>query len=332
MFQNNNIKASDLNVLIRNSALQKGVREVVIEKDYWVSYLLHYLFHENKWSDYFTFKGGTSLSKCYKLIERFSEDVDLILDWRVLGYTKNEPWKERSNTKQGKFNEEINIKTIKFLREDFLPEIKKDLEKLLGEGFGLYLDDLDPQTILFKYPGDFKTSYLPNVIRLEIGSLAAWTPAKEVNIKPYIADYYPRLFTAEGSKIRTVSAERSFWEKVTILHHEANRPKASEMPKRYSRHYYDVYNMGHSRCKDSALKDLELLNEVTNFKIKFYPRKWARYEDVLKGEVKLLPGDFRIQRLAEDYASMRDMFFQEEPAFNELMDYIGQLEKEINNR
>lgn len=79
------------------------------------------------------FKGGTSLSKAYGLIERFSEDIDLILDWRVLGYGMGEPWEQRSNTKQDAFNKEANARAEVFLRDTFLPSIVSDLTAELGE-------------------------------------------------------------------------------------------------------------------------------------------------------------------------------------------------------
>lgn len=83
-----------------------GMNAAIVEKDFWVCLTLDYLFHACKWKNAFAFKGGTSLSKVYNLIERFSEDIDLILDWRVLGYEKDEPWEIRSNTKQQKFLDE----------------------------------------------------------------------------------------------------------------------------------------------------------------------------------------------------------------------------------
>ena len=181
----------DLKVLIVNTARKKNISEVIIEKDYWVTIILDYLFNENKWKEYFTFKGGTSLSKCFGLIERFSEDIDLILDWRVLGYEEKEPWIERSNTKQDKFNKEINVKTEIFLRDKLLKVLEKDLKNL---GFEFSIDRIDQQTILCKYPKIFESNYLAQNIRLEIGSLAALTPAIEVEILPIIGEAYPNVF------------------------------------------------------------------------------------------------------------------------------------------
>ena len=98
------ITENDRKALFHNTAAKMGMTDAIIEKDFWVCYVLDYLFHHSQWKDNIAFKGGTSLSKAYGLIERFSEDIDLILDWRVLGYGIDEPWENRSNTKQDIFN------------------------------------------------------------------------------------------------------------------------------------------------------------------------------------------------------------------------------------
>lgn len=316
----------DLRVLITNTARKKNIAEAVVEKDYWVTYFLDYLFNENKWKEYFTFKGGTSLSKCFGIIQRFSEDIDLILDWRVLGYDKLEPWLIRSNTKQDKFNKEINEKTERFLKEDFLTELIKDFSQ---EDFEFEIDSLDPQTILFSYPKIFDSNYLSQTIRLEIGSLAAWTPATNISIIPIIGDAYANIFK-EKTNIRTVSVERTFWEKATILHHEANRPESSKMPHRYARHYYDMYKIANSKYKDKAIKDKELLRKVTEFKMKFYPRKWAKYEDAMDSKLRLVPDKFRFLELENDYKAMSEMIYGEYPSFEEIIKILKELETEIN--
>ena len=316
----------DLRVLIVNTARKKNISEAVIEKDYWVNFILDYLFNENKWKEYLTFKGGTSLSKCFGLIEKFSEDIDLILDWRVLGYEEKEPWLERSNTKQDKFNKAVNKKTEIFLRDKLLPVLDRDLESLEIE---FSIDTFDPQTILCRYPKIFDSNYLTQSIRLEIGSLAAWTPAIDVEILPIIGEAYPNVFK-EKTSIRTVSAERTFWEKVTILHHEANRPIDSHMPHRYARHFYDLYKIANSDFKDKTLKDRDLLKRVIDFKMKFYPRKWARYEEALSGKLKLLPRQERFKEIEKDYKAMAEMIYGNYPSFEEIVRVLQALGKEIN--
>lgn len=317
-------------ILFRNTSQKIGIHEAVIEKDFWVCFMLDYLFHKCKWKDAFTFKGGTSLSKCYNLIKRFSEDIDLILDWRVLGYSKDEPWIDRSNTKQDRFNKEANERAEVFIEEQLLPVIIADISEIIGEQANLYIDDSDRQTICFAYPKIFNNEGILQIIRLEIGALAAWTPSKEKVISPYVTEIYPHVFEQPITTILTAAAERTFWEKVTILHHEANRPENLDMPKRYSRHYYDLYCIAHSENKIEAFNNLELLKKVVEFKMKFYPRKWARYEDAIPGTIKLMPPSYRIAELEKDYISMSEMMFGEYPAFVELVRYIEELEKEIN--
>ena len=122
------IKESDRKALFQNTAAKMGLTNAIIEKDFWVCFMLDYLFHRCEWKDSIAFKGGTSLSKAYGLIERFSEDIDLILDWRVIGFSINEPWENRSNTKQGLFNKEANRRTEDFLKTAFVPAVTENLK------------------------------------------------------------------------------------------------------------------------------------------------------------------------------------------------------------
>ena len=330
MFEYKRITKEELEQVIRNASQKIGVSEVILEKDYWVCFVLNYLFSKCKWKDAFTFKGGTSLSKCFNLIQRFSEDIDLILDWRVIGYNFDEPWEDRSNTKQDKFNKESNQKTEEFLKNEFLPQMNEDLKKLINDEFKIGVDERDEQTILFEYPKVFRSSYLTQAVRLEIGTLAAWTPSEVVAIVPDLKKIYPVLFEGDFIEVRTVLPERTFWEKVTILHHEANRPKDLPMPKRYARHYYDLFCIANSKYKDRAFQSLDLLEKVVLFKQKFYPRKWAKYEEANSKNIRLIPNTYRLKEIEEDYKNMREMFFGDYPSFDEVMSQIMELEKEIH--
>ena len=104
------------------AAREKGMHPAIVEKDFWVCWTLDYLFGESAFRDSFAFKGGTDLSKGFDLIERFSEDIDLIFDWRLLGYKTEEPWEKRSNTKQDAFVKRINEDAGVFLRDILMPE------------------------------------------------------------------------------------------------------------------------------------------------------------------------------------------------------------------
>lgn len=316
--------------LFRNTADKMGLHDAIIEKDFWVCFTLDYLFHRSPWKNDITFKGGTSLSKAFHLINRFSEDIDLILDWRVLGYEKEEPWKKRSNTKQNAFNKEANNRAEVFLAKTFCPTIKEELSQELGCDANVYIDEKDKQTVIFAYPHLFINTAILQVIRLEIGALAAWTPAKMANIEPYAVQYYPAVFEQKTTDILTIAPERTFWEKATILHHEANRPEHLKIPQRYSRHYYDLYQMSITQIKESAFSQCDLLQKVVNFKNTFYPRAWAKYNEATPGTLKLCPPDYRLPALSADYKAMKDMIYGNIPNFETIISEIRNLEKEIN--
>lgn len=324
------INENDRKALFQNTASKMGLTNAIIEKDFWVCFMLDYLFHRCEWQYYLAFKGDTSLSKAYGLIERFSEDIDLILDWRVIGFDLNEPWEERSISKQNLFNEEANVRTAAFLTETFIPSITADLQIELGTPVNCYIEETDPQTVVFAYNRSFDDSSILPVIRLEIGALAAWTPAEEKPIRPYAAIKYPKVFAEPITNILTVLPKRTFWEKVTILHREAYRPENKAFPSRYSRHYYDLYCMMNSSVKESAFTDVELLEDVVKFKEKFYHCSWARYDLAKVGTMKLMPPEHNLQALKDDYNHMQNMIFGNRPDFDDILNGIKQLEKEIN--
>lgn len=317
-------------ILFQNTAAKMGINAAIIEKDFWVCLTLDYLFHKCQWKKAFAFKGGTSLSKVYNLIDRFSEDIDLILDWRTIGYGFREPWEKRSNTQQQRFINESSNRVAAFLKDEFLPVFKADLTEYVGMPVSVYIDDDDPETVKFGYPHSFEEASILQEIRLEIGALAAWTPTQLADIHPYSADYYPGVFHQASTQILTTTAERTFWEKATILHQEAHRPETSRIPERYSRHYYDLYCMAHKGVLEKALAQKELLTQVVEFKQTFYPRKWAQYEYAKIGTLKLVPANHSLDRLRSDYARMQSMIYGNYSSFDEMMQFIEELEDRIN--
>ena len=318
-------------IIFQNVAYEMGINAAIVEKDYWVCLTLYFLFSKSSYKNHLVFKGGTCLSKVYKVIERFSEDIDLILDWRLLNYDLNEPWEDRSNTKQLKFIENLRDRLFLFLENDFLPIFKREFSTFLGINLNIYIDKSDLGTILFKYPKLYTNNAILSEIRLEIGALAEWEPQVNSTLTSYVSNYYPQLFNEKNIEVKTTTLERSFWEKVTILHQESNRPLNSKLPSRYSRHYYDVYCISKSGLIKYTKKDIELLTQVATFKSKFYPRNWARYDLAKIGTLKISPNENYIVDLEKDYNSMQDMIYGLKPSFKELVDYIKNLENEINN-
>ena len=317
-------------ILFRNTAANCGLSEGIVEKDFWVCWTLDYLFHQSPWANHLAFKGGTSLSKSFDLIHRFSEDIDLILDWRLLESAQKDPWAQRSKNQQDKLNKVLNAETEVFLREQFVPRLQEDFAQLLVDEFQIEVDEHETQTVNFTYPKLFGEDSILPMVRLEIGALAAWTPTTQSEIISYAAQQYGRIFQNTSTSVLTVMPERTFWEKVTILHKEAFRTNGN-FPARYSRHYYDLFCMDASPVKAAAFRNLDLLARVVTFKDRFYPAGNAHYDLAKPGTMRLLPPEDCLPVLRDDYAHMRNMLFGEIPSFEEIMACIARLEKEINS-
>ena len=312
------------------TAIKMGMRPEVIEKDFWVCFMLDHLFHECKYKDAFVFKGGTSLSKSYHVIERFSEDIDLILDWRRIITDSSDPWDHRSKTKQDSYNKQINKDAVLFYRNSLVPELNKELSAKLEDHEWITVDEGDEMVLDFIYPQIFETDYIIPHVRLEIGPLAEWMPSHITSISSFAAEQYGRLFEQKQTDILTIDAERTFWEKITILHKISNFPEGKTLPHRYARHLYDVYCLGNSAIKKSAFDRKELLERDVAFKQKFYYTKSAHYETATLKEIRLIPGQEIIPALRNDYAAMANMFYGHAPEFDDIINYLKQLEEEIH--
>lgn len=323
--------ATERRLLFEAAAARHGTTPAIVEKDFWVCYTIDHLFHRCSLSQALTFKGGTSLSKAFHLIQRFSEDVDLILDWRVLGYGRDEPWEPRSNSAQERFKADAAKRADIYLRETFAPALTESLAESLGHKPSVRVGK-EAETVWFDYPRTYDSSATLNSIKLEVGPMAAWSPSEEVEISPYAASVMPDSPEVLSTIVRTVSPERTFWEKATILHQEAMRPANKRMPRRYSRHYYDLYRLSDSPVLERALQDITLLTRVVEFKEKFYRTPWARLSEARPGSIKLAPAELRLKELEADYRAMRPMLFGKYPTFEEIIYRMRKLEAIINAR
>ena len=311
--------------LFSETAARKGMTPAIVEKDFWVCWTLGRLFSHPELSRLLMFKGGTSLSKVFNLIERFSEDIDLILDWRVV-VGDDDPLAARSATKQEALNKTIEAKAVDYIGGEMLEMISQVVDPVCR----CELADDDLHALNVMYPAAFSDEYLRPEVRLEIGPLAGWMPYDNYRIKPYAAEAFPQLFKQADCAVQAIRAERTFWEKATILHHEANRPESSPQPLRYSRHYYDLAMMAAAPVKDAALADLALLEDVVEFKQRFYRRPWAHYDEAKPGTLRLLPTGHVLAAVEKDYVQMRNMIFGRYPSFVEIMGTLRKLEAEIN--
>ena len=320
-----NLPDTERSDLFRETASKMHTTNAIVEKDFWVVWVLDKLFSDEKLSKILMFKGGTSLSKIFGLIERFSEDIDLILNWNLL--TNEDPYADRSKTKQSKFNKSINEKAQEYIKDELLPIVSN----ILKPHCICQIKEYDGFSIDIQYPALFRDSAILPHILLEIGPLALWLPSAEFEITPFAAKEFPTLFEKPTCKVKSIVAERTFWEKATILHQEANRAEDKPIPPRHSRHFYDLAMMAKSSIKEKALADLELLKSVVVFKQRFYTSGWAKYEDAKAGTFKLLPPEFRYEELMKDYKAMQNMIFGKRIDFEEIISILQKLEEEINS-
>jgi hypothetical protein len=325
--------------IIRETAARRGLLPVMVEKDFWVSWTLAVLFAHPEFGEQLVFKGGTSLSKVFGVIERFSEDIDLSVSPEFLDIS--EDWVEQagSRTKRSERMEELEAACIERVRDRFAPE----LERIAGEALGARADgaawmefQVDANThspvLLFHYPSNESTEfeYLRRFVKMEFGSLTDQKPVGTHAIQPWVADEFPKQLEDFHCEAVVLELERTFWEKATILHAEHYRDPAKIIPDRFSRHYSDVAALARHANADRALADNKLRQRVTDWKRRFFAATWARYDLATPGTFRLLPPESRLAELERDYRAMRDMFLVEPSPFERLLESLRGLENRIN--
>ncbi len=321
--------------LIRVAAAQLRLHPVNIEKDFWVCWLLKQLFTIPDLEGWLVFKGGTSLSKCFNLIQRFSEDIDLAVDFERLGFTfeKDPRRPDLSRTKRQKLLDEMMEACRAYVAGTFLATLRSRIHGVLGSGgWSLAVSRADPNSVEFAYPVaiDLKLDYIQPHVTLELGTHAEPIPHGLFPIGPFAAEILPEQFLEPRCTVETVVARRTFWEKATILHAEYHRPRSKPMPPRYSRHYVDVAMMARTGVKDEALSDRDLLMSVVTHKDRFYPAAWAKYQEAARGTFRLVPRGERLGELRTDYQAMQAMFFATAPSLDDVLRALARLEEEIN--
>lgn len=324
--------------LFEETAARRNVTGPIIEKDFWVCWTLRRLFALQDPAVGFIFKGGTSLSKAYGLIGRFSEDVDLSLDRHDLGFVRDrDPAAEGISGKRRKaLLKELEEETAAYVGGPLLDRLRTAFaDSLGGDGFGLDVDDRDPQTLMFRFPAGLPAStygggYLGPSVKLEFGSRSDHLPAEDCVIAPYAAETFPKVVADAETTVRVLAAERTFWEKATILHQLANRPPENALSDRTSRHYADLAALARSDLRARALARPDLLAAVAEHKSRLFRDPKARYEEARPGTLALTPPAPLRRLLASDYRAMREMFFEEPIAFEAMMDELAALEAEIN--
>ena len=318
------------------TAARKGLPEAIIEKDFWVCWVLKQLFSIEALSDRLLFKGGTSLSKIFHAINRFSEDIDLAVDYAALGFTGDrDPRKEGiSKNKRTAILGEMMAACEQYIGTEFIDALKARCEEVMGPAGAWSLDvsEQDPNVVRFRYPTATTKSlaYISPQVVLELGTHAEFVPRDRFTIRSFAAEEFPDLVTDVDVDVVALLAKRTFWEKATILHAEYHRPPEKPLLERYSRHYYDVAMLAKGTIRAEALADMPLLAQVVRHKETFYPSAWAQYARASPGSLRLLPADSRRAALERDYRSMGVMIFGVPPPFNTIMNELRRLEEDIN--
>jgi hypothetical protein len=309
----------------------------VLEKDFWVCWTLKTLFSMPDIGEYLIFKGGTSLSKVFGVIERFSEDLDISIDRKRLGFADaKDPEHAHGSKQQQRLIEELGTKCREFVKNEILEHLRKDLVISLGtaHGWTMEIDEADPdrQTLLFSYPSgaEGKDRYIRPSVKIELGARSDHWPAHVHKIRPYLDRYLPDVLKNPAVDVKTLDAERTFWEKATILHMYAHWPEGKPVTRGQSRHYYDLSCLLRSKYKDEALKKTDLLKRVSEHKGIYFRAAWAKYDQAVLATLRLIP-DARVRdEMKKDYAQMKEMFFAEPPTWDEVMTLIQEFETTLN--
>ncbi len=308
----------------------------IIEKDYWVVWILERLFSLEKLKSHLTFKGGTSLSKVYGVIDRFSEDIDISIEKELLGFSaQSDPENAPSKKKQRAVLDNLSNACANYIQTEMLKELNEAIAaKLRTEDWRVYSDQEDPdaQTLLFEYPSKTsKIGYIRPLVKIEIGARSEHWPVSEHKIQSYAKVALKEKIHEPEIWVRVLNAERTFWEKATILHQYAHLPVDKKLPPRISRHFYDFYRLLNSKIKEKALIETALLERVATHKGIYFASSWANYGMARKTTLKLFPPARILKELEKDYALMEAMFFREIPDWKLILETIEKFEKEFNN-
>lgn len=314
-----------------------GLQAASVEKDFWVCWTLRELFTLPDFGDRLTFKGGTSLSKCWKLIERFSEDIDVVIDRDFLGFGGDKaPESAPSHKQRERRLEDLKSACQNSIRQGLQPALQKRLQAKLPKDFDWTLtndpDDVDQQTLLFQYPTVFASSgYLRPVVKIELGARSDIEPSEFPEIRPFLAEALPAEFKSGVFKLRAVAPERTFWEKAMLLHEESYRSGEVKPKARLARHYYDLWCLIRSKIGDKAFSDKGLFSRVAAHRAVFFRKKKEAQESLKPGSLRLLPLEEQRGVWKQDYEAMREaMIFGDAPDFAEILRLVGDFERRFN--
>lgn len=296
------------------------------------------IFADPELAPHIVFKGGTSLSKVYGVIDRFSEDIDISLSPAFVGADVARLEQASGRGQRDLAMREMQNRCAEKTRDFVTPRLETAIAERLGapaaDSWLNYEDDQGSRSpvIHFRYPTVAATGfdYLRREVKLELGSLTDQQPTGRHPVRPWVADGFPHLFVDWSCSVTALELARTFWEKATILHAEHHRAAKSVTPDRYSRHYADMARLIDHPRGEAMLLDRALCQRVVQWKSRVFASRWANYEAARPGSFKLVPAESRIPALEKDYAQMKPMFLSQPPAFKEVIATLARAEQRLN--
>lgn len=311
-------------------ATQLGMKPFAVEKDWWVSRTLEIIF-QMPIAEHLVFKGGTSLSKAWKLINRFSEDIDLAIDKEFFeGYQG-----EISKTQIGKLRKVAGAYTT----GTFFEELKQAFEdKGFTELNFVVIEakdsDQDPRVLEIYYPNVIKpdTEYLLPRVQIEVSCRSLREPFSVQTFGALVDEFYAGKDFAEPLfEVPTVNTERTFLEKLFLLHEEFHRPADKMRVNRLSRHLYDVFHLTQAGVAARALSDKDLYETIVAHRYKFSRVGEVDYNLHHPQTLNPIPPKEVIADWEADYAKMKeDMIYEEnKPSFKDLINNLEEVRKQL---
>lgn len=324
------LPADDQRALLEVGSRALGMQPFILEKDVWLCWALSCLFGISDKPD-IAFKGGTSLSKVYKTIDRFSEDVDITIDYRSSAAKLTG---KESRSQISRLNDRIKAYVLEFTSMTVLPHFEQALDKQFGTGFGR-VELLDEgEKVLLHYPSVVQNlgNYLSPSILLEFGGRNITEPNEKHLVNPLLVSVSSEVSYPEA-EVTVLAWERTYWEKATLIHVECNRPKPRNNADRMSRHWYDLYRMSFDLDRIISEPCYKLLQDVVNHKSAFFHYSFARYHECLTGDLKLVPGNDLRQVLERDFDEMTEaaMFYTTPPPFTSILEHLQSVQEAIND-
>lgn len=306
-----------------------GLPSVAIEKDWWVTLALKASF-SLPYSKYIVFKGGTSLSKGWNLIDRFSEDIDLAIDRKFFGFDGDISKTQIKNLRK---------QSCEFISTTFLDDLNKIMTewKAIDEcnliAQPVKDSDKDPQVIEIHYNSVIDISaYLPQRVLIEVSSRSLMEPIEEIKINSILNDNFSQqIFGTAPFKIPTVLPQRTFLEKVFLLHEEFSQDVDKIRIDRLSRHLYDLEKLMDTEHGMAALKNTDLYNNIIAHREKFNPLRGLDYANHIPSKISIVPPDGVLKDYERDYETMTSFMIYGEPIkFMNLLKRILELQTRIN--